>query len=402
MAIAVPVAIGVALFITQYAPRRLARPFAYLVDLLAAVPSIVYGLWGVYRPAPVRHAGAGRAGLGCSGWIPLFGTQNASPARSSSRRVVLAIMILPIVTAISREVFAQTPAAHKEARPRPRRHPLGDDPHRGPALRPRRRHLRRRCSASAGLSARPSRSASSSASTRGDLLVVALLRRRDLRLADRQQRRGVRHPARRPAPSSPPVSCSSCSRSPSTPSPASSSSAGRPSRNEHSHVDRHRAGPRPRRGPAGAEHAAGCCATASPRSASGPRLRPRRRPAGLDPLDRRRPRAGTCCSRPNWWTNSQRGITPRPGRRRRLPRDLRHPRAGRRVRGHRGADRRLHRDLPRRVRPRPARPGGELHGRHPHRDPVDRRGAVHLRPVGHDARVAAGRRSRSRCRSSCS
>ena len=113
MVIAVPVAIGVALFLTQYAPTRLARPFAALVDLLAALPSIVYGIWGYFVlrdvAAPVQTF------LESSlGWIPLFRKQTVTGTIFLAS-VVLAIMILPIITAISREVFAQTPAAHKEA-----------------------------------------------------------------------------------------------------------------------------------------------------------------------------------------------------------------------------------------------------------------------------------------------
>jgi phosphate transport system permease protein len=113
MLFAVPVAIGVALFLTQYAPRRFAQPFAYLVDLLAAVPSIVYGLWGARillgYVAPVQEF-LGRY----LGWIPLFDNSAAFSGTIFLASIVLAVMILPIVTAISREVFAQTPATHKE------------------------------------------------------------------------------------------------------------------------------------------------------------------------------------------------------------------------------------------------------------------------------------------------
>jgi len=113
MAIAVPVAIGVALFLTQYVPRRLSRPLAYLVDLLAAVPSIVYGLWGVAVLAP--YVTPVQNGLGdVLGWIPLLNTDDAVSGTIFLASVVLAIMILPIVTAISREVFDQTPLNHKE------------------------------------------------------------------------------------------------------------------------------------------------------------------------------------------------------------------------------------------------------------------------------------------------
>lgn len=113
MAIAVPVGVGVALFITQYAPRWLSRPAASLVDLLAAVPSIVYGLWGVltFRDAvrPVEEFLQDKLG-----WFPLFSTTGISGGTIFFIGIVLAIMVLPIVTALSREVFAQTPVAHKE------------------------------------------------------------------------------------------------------------------------------------------------------------------------------------------------------------------------------------------------------------------------------------------------
>lgn len=115
MVLAVPVAIGVALFLTQYAPRRVARPFAAVVDLLAAVPSIVYGLWGIKVLGPyVQDVQGGLAGL--LGWFPLFSpdTTVSSAGTIMLASVVLAIMILPIVTALSREVFAQTPVTHKE------------------------------------------------------------------------------------------------------------------------------------------------------------------------------------------------------------------------------------------------------------------------------------------------
>jgi phosphate transport system permease protein len=112
MIIAVPVAICVALFLTLYAPRRLATPFAYLVDLLAAVPSIIYGLWGLLVFAPYIRPVQTFLGNRLS-WIPLFKLP-ASTGTIFIASVVLAIMILPIVTALSREVFAQTPRTHIE------------------------------------------------------------------------------------------------------------------------------------------------------------------------------------------------------------------------------------------------------------------------------------------------
>ena len=113
--LAVPFAIGIALFVSHYAPRRLAVPVAYVIDLLAAVPSVVFGLWGarVLAPhlVPLHEFLADHLS-----WVPFF----AGPASVTGRTVltagiVLAIMILPIITAISREVFAQTPRLNQEA-----------------------------------------------------------------------------------------------------------------------------------------------------------------------------------------------------------------------------------------------------------------------------------------------
>lgn len=93
IAIAVPISLGVALFITQVAPPWLARPMVYLVDLLAVVPSVVFGLWGVLVLS--QHFGLGRSFL--------------------TAGIILAIMITPIITSLAREVIETTPAAEKEA-----------------------------------------------------------------------------------------------------------------------------------------------------------------------------------------------------------------------------------------------------------------------------------------------
>jgi phosphate transport system permease protein len=117
MVIAVPLGVGVALFITQYAPSWLSRPAASLVDLLAAVPSIVYGLWGAYVFGP-HITGLQSSISSVLGWIPLFSNSTGGVDSSGTIffiGIVLSIMVLPIVTALSREVFAQTPDTHKEA-----------------------------------------------------------------------------------------------------------------------------------------------------------------------------------------------------------------------------------------------------------------------------------------------
>lgn len=113
--VATPLSLGVALVIAVYAPRAMSRPLGYLIDLLAAVPSVVYGLWGIAFLGPQLVP----AYLWLDdnlGWLPFF----AGPASTTGKTIltagiVLAIMALPIITAIAREIFAQTPTLQKEA-----------------------------------------------------------------------------------------------------------------------------------------------------------------------------------------------------------------------------------------------------------------------------------------------
>ncbi|GAB2518218.1 Phosphate transport system permease protein PstC [Corynebacterium atrinae] len=117
--IAMPVALGIAVFLSNYAPRRMVKPLGYLVDMLAAVPSIVYGLWGwqVLGPALQKfyewiHSWGG-------GFF-LFTTYANSPSFATGRNImtggiVLAVMILPVIAATAREVFIQTPKGQVEA-----------------------------------------------------------------------------------------------------------------------------------------------------------------------------------------------------------------------------------------------------------------------------------------------
>jgi len=118
LALAMPVALGIAIFLTQYAPRRVAGPLGYMVDLLAAVPSIIYGVWGLYVLAPVLRPFAMWLNEALGGWLFLFATGNASVAGGGTiftAGIVLAVMILPIITAVAREVFIQTPRGQIEA-----------------------------------------------------------------------------------------------------------------------------------------------------------------------------------------------------------------------------------------------------------------------------------------------
>ena len=125
LVIAVPLAIGIALFISHYAPRRLAQGLGYVIDLLAAVPSVVFGLWGGGVLAPAIQPAYGWLAENAS-WFPLFAPETAEPGSgiatvSGTGRtiltvgIVLAVMILPIITALCREVFLQTPTLHEEA-----------------------------------------------------------------------------------------------------------------------------------------------------------------------------------------------------------------------------------------------------------------------------------------------
>ena len=114
MAMAVPVAVGVALCLTQYLHRRAAAPISFVVDLLAAVPSIIFGLWGLTVLGPFL-APAAQWLITTVGWIPLFSKSVDPKGSVFVASVVLAIMILPIVMAISRDVFAQTPRDQIEA-----------------------------------------------------------------------------------------------------------------------------------------------------------------------------------------------------------------------------------------------------------------------------------------------
>ncbi len=113
--IATPLALGISLFISHYAPRRLAVALGYLVDLLAAVPSVVYGLWGILVLAPATVPVATWMGQWL-GWVPFFSGQISPTGRTMlTAGIVLAVMILPIMTATIREIFLQTPRLHEEA-----------------------------------------------------------------------------------------------------------------------------------------------------------------------------------------------------------------------------------------------------------------------------------------------
>jgi phosphate ABC transporter permease protein PstC len=112
--IGVPVAVATALFITELCPARIKQPLTILVELLAAVPSVVYGLWGFFVLAP-HLKGVEQFLNDKLAFLPFFGGATIAGPNYFIAGLVLAIMILPIVSAISREVISTVPSDHKEA-----------------------------------------------------------------------------------------------------------------------------------------------------------------------------------------------------------------------------------------------------------------------------------------------
>ena len=109
------VSVGIALFISQYAPKGLATALSMIVDLLAAIPSVIYSLWGGIVLVPAIYPFWNWVAK-YLGWIPLFKGPAANPARTvATVAVVLAVMILPIITSMARDVYLQTPRLQQEA-----------------------------------------------------------------------------------------------------------------------------------------------------------------------------------------------------------------------------------------------------------------------------------------------
>ena len=112
--IAGPMSVAIALFLTELAPMRVRRPVATLVELLAAIPSVVLGLWGIIVMAPFLNGTLEPALRSALGWIPLF-SGSASPFGLLPAILVLTIMTVPIVAAVTREVFQTVPTELKES-----------------------------------------------------------------------------------------------------------------------------------------------------------------------------------------------------------------------------------------------------------------------------------------------
>lgn len=112
--VAVPMSVGVALFLTEYAPKRLRTPVEYAVDLLAAVPSVVYGLWGLLVVLPYFLRPISNFVAKYLGFIPIFSGPSTGLSYFAAG-IILSIMITPIITSLCREVFKSVPSADRHA-----------------------------------------------------------------------------------------------------------------------------------------------------------------------------------------------------------------------------------------------------------------------------------------------
>jgi phosphate transport system permease protein len=112
--IAVPLALGVAIFLTEFAPRWMRTPVATLVELLAAVPSVIYGLWGIFVLIPLLRDHLWKVARPLLGWLPFFSGVFYGPSVLAAG-VILSVMVLPYIAAVSREVLLAVPASQREA-----------------------------------------------------------------------------------------------------------------------------------------------------------------------------------------------------------------------------------------------------------------------------------------------
>jgi phosphate transport system permease protein len=112
--LAVPVSIGVAVFLVEHAPRSLSTPISFIVQLLAAIPSVVYGLWGIFVLAPLLRDDVYPKLQSWLGFLPLFqGNPNGLGLLTAG--IILSIMVVPIITAVSTEVLRAVPETQREA-----------------------------------------------------------------------------------------------------------------------------------------------------------------------------------------------------------------------------------------------------------------------------------------------
>lgn len=111
---AVPVSLGIAIFLVEQAPKSIARPIGFMVELLAAIPSVVYGLWGIFILAPIIREYIGPPLQEHLGFLPIFGGRLTGIGMLTAA-IILALMITPIITAVVRDVLEAVPTAQREA-----------------------------------------------------------------------------------------------------------------------------------------------------------------------------------------------------------------------------------------------------------------------------------------------
>ncbi len=112
--IAIPLSLGVAIFLTEFAPQRLRGPIATMVELLAAIPSVVYGLWGIFVLIPVLRTLVVPVLSAVLGWTPFF-SGNFQGNSMLAAGIILSIMILPYISSVAREVIRAVPDSQREA-----------------------------------------------------------------------------------------------------------------------------------------------------------------------------------------------------------------------------------------------------------------------------------------------
>jgi phosphate transport system permease protein len=113
--LAVPLAIGVAVFLTEMCPQALRGPLAFITELLAAIPSVIYGLWAVFVLVPLLREHVNPLLIQLFGWTGFFNDDNPTGLGFVAAGVILAIMILPIISSLTREVMTAVPHSQREA-----------------------------------------------------------------------------------------------------------------------------------------------------------------------------------------------------------------------------------------------------------------------------------------------
>ena len=157
MLIAVPLGLGVAVFLTEICPPVLRRPIGIAIELLAGIPSIIYGIWGLFVFAPFLQQYVQPFIIALFGNVPVLSSLFAGPPYGIgilTASLILAIMVLPFVTSISRDVFNTVPPMLKEFSVRDWLHDLGGGEECGHSIHPRRRYRRRHARTSGARSAR--------------------------------------------------------------------------------------------------------------------------------------------------------------------------------------------------------------------------------------------------------